>query len=101
MSSLEQYFESSDYFKKFKGCETFAETIVKVTNFSDVMAYSDKYSTIDNYLDIYENILKKYTSHVGMPVLELETSIVDYSTYARYKEDKKTFFEYLLKVSKI
>lgn len=100
MSSLENNFQSSDYFKKFKDCETFAEAVVKVSDYSDVMAYSNKYSNIDYFLDIYENILKRHSSHVGAPVLELEPSFEKYSTYARYKEDKKTFFEYLQKVSK-
>ena len=100
MSSLENYFDSSDYFKKFKDCETFAEAVVKVTDYSDVMAYSNQYSKINNFLDIYEKILKKYSSHIGKPVLELETVIETYSTYERYLEDKDNFFNYFANVSK-
>ena len=100
MASLEQYFTSSDYFKQFKDCETFAEAVVKVTDYSDVMAYSSNYNTINKFLDKYETILKKYKSHIGKPVLELEKVIADYSTYQRYLENNHTFFNYFVNVSK-
>ena len=100
MATLEEYFTSSDYFKQFKDCETFAEAIVKVTDYSDVMAYSSEYKTIDQYLDKYENIIKKYKSHNGKPVLELEKVIENYSTYQRYLEDNNAFFNYFVNVSK-
>ena len=99
MTALQPYFNSSDYFNQFKDCETFAEAIVKVTDYSDIMAFSNNYSTINQYLDKYKKIIKKYKSHNGKPILELEKVNKSYSTYQRYKEDNKTFFNYFTDVS--
>jgi len=54
MSSLESYFTSADYFKQFKDCETFIDAVMTVTDFSDLMAYSNIYSIVDGFLDKYE-----------------------------------------------
>ena len=100
MTKLEPYFTSSDYFKKFKDCETFAEAIIKVTDYSDVMAYNSKYKNINKHLDNYEKILKKYSSHIGKPVLELEKVIENYSIYQSYLENHTEFFNYFVNISK-
>ena len=100
MTTLEQYFNSSDYFKQFIDCETFAEAIIKVTDYSNIMASSNDYDIINQYLDIYKKIIKKYKSHKGTPILELEKVIKDYSTYQRYLENNNTFFNYFSDVSK-
>ena len=99
MTTLKQYFNSSDYFDQFKDCETFAEAIVKVTDYSNLMASSNDYSIINQYLDLYKKIIKKYKSHNGKPILELEKVNKDYSTYQRYLEDNTTFFKYFSDVS--
>lgn len=100
MNSLEQYFNSSDYFQQFKECETFAEAIVKVTDYSNIMAFSNDYNIINKNLDIYKNIIKKYKKHDGKPILELEKVNKTYSSYQRYLEDNKKFFNYFKDVSK-
>ena len=99
MTTLKQYFNSSDYFDQFKDCETFAEAIVKVTDYSNLMASSNDYNIINQYLDLYKKIIKKYKSHNGKPILELEKVNKDYSTYQRYLEDNTTFFKYFSEVS--
>ena len=100
MNTLEQYFNSSDYYQQFKDCETFAEAIVKVTDYSNIMAFSSDYKTIDQYLDKYKTIIKKYKKHEGKPILELEKVKKNYSSYQRYLEDSKKFFKYFSDVSK-
>ena len=100
MSSLESSFTSADYYKKFKDCETFIDAVMTVTDYSDLMAYSNTYSTIDAFLDKYETIRKRHTSNIAKPVLELDPAADDDSTYQRYKEDQDNFFNYFVNVSK-
>lgn len=99
MSSLESSFTSADYYKKFKDCETFIDAIMTVTDFSDLMAYSNTYTIIDNFLDKFETIRKRHNSHIAKPVLELNPEANEDSTYQRYKDDKDNFFNYFVNVS--
>jgi hypothetical protein len=100
MSSLESYFTSADYYKKFKDCETYVDAIMTVTDYSDVMAYSDTYSTINNFLEKYDTIRKRHSSHIAKPVLELNPAAGGDSTFSRYKEDQDYFFNYFVNISK-
>ena len=100
MSSLESSFTSADYFKKFKDCETYVDAIMMVTDYSDVMAYSNNYDTVDKFLDKYDTIRKRHPEHIAKPVLELDPAANADSTYDRYKEDNDKFFEYFVNVSK-
>ena len=100
MSSLASYFSSADYYKKFKDCETYVDAIMTVTDYSDVMAYSNKYEIVDTFLEKYDTIRKRHNSHIARPVLELDPKANDDSTYYRYEEDQNTFFNYFVSVSK-
>ena len=100
MSSVESEFSSADYYKKFKDCETFADALMTVTDYSDLMAYSNTYDGINEFLDKYEVIRKRHTDHIAKPVIELDPLITDDGIYAKYKEDHDTFFNYVNEVSK-
>ena len=99
MESLEKKFTSSEYFAKFKDCETFIDALMMVTDYSDLMAYSNTYEGINNFLDKYEVIKNRHPDHEAKPVIELDPSITNDGIYAKYKEDHDTFFNFLNQVS--
>ena len=100
MSALESKFTSADYFKKFKDCETFADALMMVSDYSDLMAYSNTYEKINEYLDLYEVVRKRHTNHESKPIIELNPDITDDGIYVKYEEDRDTFFKWVYDVSK-
>ena len=92
MSSLESSFTSADYYKKFKDCETFIDAVMTVTDYSDLMAYSNTYTTIDVFLDKYETIRKRHSSNIAKPVLELDPKIVTEGIAGEFKNNSTKFF---------
>ena len=89
-----------EYFEKFKNCETFVDAIMTVTDYSDLMAYSNTYSIIENFLSKYDVIRKRHPGHDAKPVIELDPNITNDGIAAEFKKDNKKFFEFLEKVSK-
>ena len=69
MSDLESFFTSVDYYKQFKDCETFIDVIMIVTDYTDLIAYSDNYNNINSFLDKFETIRKKHTSNIAKSYL--------------------------------
>lgn len=90
----------AEYFEKFKDCETFVDAIMTVSDYSDLMAYNNRYSTVERFLDQYEVIKSRHPQHEAKPVLELDPSIIEDGLYTEYKNDNNKFFEFLEKVSK-
>ena len=88
-----------EYYEKFKDCDTLVDAIMTVTDFSDLMAYDNKYSTIEKYLEEYNIIRNRHPNHVAKPVLELDPNIVEEGIAAEFKANNTKFFEFLEKVS--
>ena len=100
MTELEGYFTSSDYYKNFKDCETYADAIMKITNDSDLMAYSNTYDGVDKFLKKFDEIRDRHRSNVAKPILQLGPNITNDSLILRSNEDKDEFFKYFINVSK-
>ena len=58
-----------DYYAKFKNCETLVDAIMTVSDYSDLMAYDYRYSTIERFLNDYEIIKERHPEHEAKPVL--------------------------------
>ena len=98
MVDLKNKFDQ-EYFEKFKNCETFIDAIMTVTDFSDLMAYSNSYSTIERFLNKYDEIRKRHPEHEAKPVIELDPNIIEDGISQEFKKDNGKFFKFLKKVS--
>ena len=98
MEDIKDNFDE-EYYEKFKDCETFVDAIMKVTDYSDLMAYDSHYSIIENFLDKYDKIRNRHPSHIAKPVLELDPAIVTEGIAGEFKKNNTKFFEFLEKVS--
>ena len=98
MVDLKNKFDQ-EYFEKFKNCETFIDAIMTVTDFSDLMAYSNSYSTIERFLNKYDEIRKRHPEHEAKPVIELDPNIIEDGISQEFKKDNGKFFDFLKKVS--
>ena len=88
-----------EYYEKFKDCDTLVDAIMTVTDFSDLMAYDKRYSTIERFLEEYDIIRNRHPNHEAKPVLELDPNIVEEGIAAEFKANNAKFFEFLEKVS--
>ena len=88
-----------EYFEKFKECETLVDAIMTVSDYSELMAYDYRYSTIQRFLNDYDIIRNRHPKHEGKPVLELDPKIIEEGIAAEFKKDNKQFFEFLENVS--
>lgn len=88
-----------EYFEKFKDCETLVDAIMTVSNYSELMAYDYRYSTIERFLNDYDNIRKRHPLHEAKPVLELDPAIVEEGIAGEFKRDNNQFFQFLENVS--
>ena len=88
-----------DYYEQFKNCETFVDAIMTVTDYSDLMAYDYRYSTIQRFLNDYEAIKGRHPGHEAKPVLELDPNIVEEGIAGEFNNDNDKFFEFLESVS--
>ena len=98
MVDLKNKFDQ-EYFEKFKNCETFIDAIMTVSDFSDLMAYSNSYSTIERFLNKYDEIRKRHPEHEAKPVIELDPNIIEDGISQEFKKDNGKFFDFLKKVS--
>ena len=89
-----------EYYEKFKSCDTFIDAIMTVTDYSDLMAYSNSYSTIERFLNKYDEIRARHPGHEAKPVIELDPNITEEGIAGEFKKDQKKFFDFLEKVSK-
>ena len=99
MEDIKEKFDE-EYYEKFKDCETLVDAIMTVTDYSDLMAYDYRYSTIERFLNDYEIIKERHPEHEAKPVLELDPNITEEGISGEFKKDNKQFFEFLEKVSK-
>ena len=99
MEDIKEKFDE-EYYEKFKDCETLVDAIMTVTDYSDLMAYDYRYSTIERFLNDYEIINDRHPEHEAKPVLELDPNITEEGISGEFKKDNERFFEFLEKVSK-
>jgi hypothetical protein len=99
MADLRQYFDPG-YYQRFADCETLVDAIMKVSDFSDLMAYDRRYSTVERFLRDYDRIRQRHRGHIAKPCLELDPKIVEEGLAAEFKRDNNRFYEFLNKVSR-
>jgi hypothetical protein len=98
MENIKDKFDE-EFFKKYKDCETLIDAIMKVTDYSDLMAYDSHYAIIENFLNKYDTIRQRHPYHEAKPVLELDPKIVTEGIAGEFKNNSTKFFEFLEKVS--
>ena len=100
MTELESNFTSSDYYKKFKDCDTYADAIMTVTDSTDLLVNSNTYDGVDSILKQYDAIRERHPSNIAKPILKLDPAKTNEGLILRYNDDKDKFFNYFVNVSK-
>ena len=102
MSSLESQFTDKDFYNSFNDCETLIDALMKVTKYTDLMAYNQNYNIVSGYMEKLKTIAERHPDNEAKNVIEIsgEDGVPEDDTlHYRYLEDKDTFFNFVYDMS--
>ena len=103
MSDLKPYFSDTDFYNNFNDCETLVDAIMKVTKFTDLMAYNQDYTVVTGYMETLKTIASRHPDNEAKNVIEIsgEDGVPEDDTlHQRFLEDKDKFFNFVYDSSK-
>ena len=103
MNTLKKSFKNRKFFRRFSECETLVDAIMKVTKFTDLMAYNENYNTVNTYMSKLKTIAKRHPDNEAKNVIEISGGDgvpAEDTLYQRYMEDKDKLFTFIYDSSK-
>ena len=104
MTSIKDQFTDQSFYESFNDCETLVDALMKVTPYTDLMAYNQKYETVSNYMEKLSIIANRHKNNEAKNIIEISGGSgvpEDDTLYRRYLEDKDKFFNFIYNMSKI
>jgi len=103
LSNYKDKFKDKSFYEKFSDCETFADALLKITKFSDLMAYNKDYTQVESYMEQLKEINSRHTNNEAKNIIEIGWGRgvpEDDTLHERYVEDKDKFFNFVYDMSK-
>ena len=103
MSDLKNFFTDNNFYNNFNDCETLVDAIMKVTKFTDLMAYNQDYTVVTGYMEKLKTIASRHPDNEAKNVIEIsgEDGVPEDDTlHQRFLEDKDKFFNFVYDSSK-
>ena len=103
MKSLKKYFKDVSFYNNFNDCETLVDAIMKVTKFTDLMAYNQNYDIVNGYMQQLKTISERHPNNEAKNVIEIsgEADVPEDDTlHQRFLEDNDKFFNFIYDSSK-
>ena len=103
MKDLKSYFNDQIFYQYFNDCDNLVDAIMKVTNYTDLMAYSNDYTVVTNYMEKLKTVASRHPDNEAKNVIEISgKSDVDEgdTLNKRFLEDNDKFFNFVYDSSK-
>ena len=103
MKDLKSYFTDESFYNYFNDCETLVDAIMKVTNYTDLMAYSEDYEVVKGYMEKLKIIASRHPDNEAKNVIEISggSGVPEEDTlHQRFLEDNDKFFNFVYNSSK-
>ena len=103
MTSIKDQFTDQTFYEKFSDCETLVDAIMKITKYTDLMAYNQNYDIAEGYMKKLKTINSRHPDNEAKNVIEISGGAgvpEDDTMHQRYLEDKDKFFNFVYNVSK-
>ena len=100
LSDHKDKFTEQTFYKSFSDCETFVDAIMKITKYTDLMAYNQDYTVIENYMEKLKVINSRHSHNEAKNIIEIGIHAPPTDTlHKRYVEDKDQFFNFVYNMS--
>ena len=103
MKDLKSYFTDESFYNYFNDCETLVDAIMKVTNYTDLMAYNENYEVVIEYMEKLKIIASRHPKNEAKNVIEISgrSDVPQEDTlHQRFLEDNDKFFNFVYNSSK-
>ena len=103
MSSIKDQFSDKTFYESFSDCVTLVDALMKITKYTDLMAYNQNYDVVKNYMEKLKTIASRHPDNEAKNIIEISGGDgvpEDDTLYQRYLEDKDTFFNFVYDMAK-
>ena len=74
MSTIKNQFTDKAFYESFNDCETLVDAIMKITKYSDLMAYNKNYDVVQNYMEKLNTIASRHPNNEAKNIIEISGS---------------------------
>ena len=101
LSDYKNKFTDQTFYNQFSDCETFADALMKITKYSDLMAYNEKYAKVEEYMEKLKEINNRHSNNEAKNIIEIgfKSAPEEDTLHQRYVEDKDKFFNFVYNMS--
>ena len=101
LSKYKDKFTDQTFYESFSDCETFVDALMKITKYSDLMAYNENYNVVENYMEQLKEINSRHSNNEAKNIIEMGSRNAPKTDtlYQRYIEDKNKFFDFVYNMS--
>ena len=101
LSNYKDKFTDQTFYESFNDCETFADALMKITKYSDLMAYNEKYAKVEEYMEKLKVINSRHSNNEAKNIIEIgfKNAPSEDTLHQRYVEDKDKFFNFVYNMS--
>ena len=100
LSNYKHKFKDQDFYESFSDCETIVDALMKITKYSDLMAYNENYDKVEKYMAQLKEINSRHTNNEAKNIIEIGINAPTTDTlHQRYIEDKDKFFNFVYNMS--
>ena len=96
-------FTNQTFYEQFSDCETFVDALMKITKYTDLMAYNENYTIVENYMEQLKEINSRHSNNEAKNIIEIgwgSNVPVGETLHQRYIEDKDKLFNFVYDMSK-
>ena len=98
LSPYKEKFTNQTFYEYFSDCETIVDALMKITKYTDLMAYDENYTVVSNYMEKLKTIASRHSNNEAKNIIEIgwgSNVPVDETLHQRYLEDKDQLFNFI------
>ena len=98
LSSIKDKFTNKTFYESFNDCEMLVDALMKITKYTDLMAYNQNYDTVSDYMEKLNIIANRHKNNEAKNIIEIgwgSNVPEDDTMHQRYLEDKDKFFNFV------
>jgi len=98
LSPYKEKFTNQTFYELFEDCQTIVDALMKITNYTDLMAYDENYTVVSNYMEKLKTIASRHSNNEAKNIIEIgwgSNVPVDETLHQRFLEDKDKLFNFI------